>query len=71
MQVPAERVSDKVNFLHLPEILSDQLCSWEGASLQSVVRLDVLDVRVRNVASKEREILHRVDILDSFGRLNG
>ena len=69
MEVLAELFCDKVDFLHLPEVLRDQLFSWEGSPFQSVVCLDVLDVGVRNVASEEVEILHRLDLLDSFRRL--
>ena len=47
---------DKVHFLHLLERLCDKLFSRENPSLQPIVRLDILDVGIWDIASVELEI---------------
>jgi len=69
MEVPGERLGNKVHFFHLLRRLCDELLGRERANLEAVVRLDVLDVRIGDLAAEEVEIFHLGVVLDIDGRL--
>ena len=71
VEVSAELSRDEVHFFHLLWRLGDQLASGEGAALQTIVSLDVFNIRVGDLTPEEVEILHLKVILNGDGRLRG
>ena len=60
---------NKVDFFHVTWRLGDKLFSWENTLFQGIVCLDVLDVRIGQLASEKFKITLLWVFLDNFGGL--
>ena len=58
MQISTQLACYELHLFHLLRRLCDELARGETASLQAIVRLDILDIWILDLAPEEVEIFH-------------